>query len=82
MSTKATLSEKQYIAKILYTKEHLEQKVIAKKVVVSEKTISKWVNDFGWKNLRKRLLVSREEQLNNLYDQLEALNNSIKLRNP
>ncbi|MFL5811484.1 MAG: hypothetical protein ACJ749_18310 [Flavisolibacter sp.] len=66
------------MAKILFTREKLDQKVVAKKVGVTEKTISKWVNDFGWKNLRNRLLVSKEEVLSNLYEQLAELNDDIK----
>lgn len=75
-------ADKQLIAKILFTKEQLDQKVVAQKVGVSEKTMSKWVNDFGWKNLRRRLLNSKEEQLNNFYEQLEEFNNHIKLKEP
>jgi transposase len=76
--SKASISDKQYLAKILFTREKLDQKVVAKKVGVTEKTISKWVNDFGWKNLRNRLLVSKEEVLSNLYEQLAELNEDIK----
>jgi len=74
------MSDKQYLAKILFTREKLEQKIIAKRVGVSEKTISKWVTDFNWKKIRNRLLVSKEEILNDLYEQLENLHNSIKAK--
>jgi transposase len=72
------LSDKQYLAKILYTSQKLDQKLVAQKVDVSEVTMSKWVNQFGWKNLRSRLLVGKEEILSNLYEQLEELNNTIR----
>lgn len=79
MSTeKMTIADKQYLAKILFTREKLEQKLIAKKVGVSEKTISKWVNDFNWKSLRNRLLIGKEEVLNNFYNQLAELNETIE----
>jgi hypothetical protein len=78
MSSVVSMSDKQYLAKILFTREHLDAKVVAKKVGVSEKTMSKWVNEFNWKSLRKRLLVSKEEILNNLYEQLEALDDEIR----
>jgi len=85
MSKQVSIADKQYLAKILYTREQLDGKVVAKKVGVSETTMSKWVNEFNWKNLRRRLLLSKEEQLNNLYVQLEALNEEIqnsKLKRP
>src|SRR6476660_6113153 len=77
MAVVITNSDKQYLAKILYTREKLDQKIIAKKVGASEQTISKWVNEFGWKKLRSRLLVSKEQILSDLYEQLEELHNSI-----
>lgn len=80
MADLITMSDKQYLAKILYTTEKLDQKIIAKKVGVSEKTIGKWVNDFNWKSLRNRLLVGKEEVLNNLYEQMERLNDKIRTR--
>ena len=62
-----TMADKQYLAKILFTREKMEQKFIAKKEGVSEKTINKWVNEFKWTSLRNRLLVGKEEILSNLY---------------
>ena len=73
-----SIADKQYLAKILYTREKLDQKVIAKKISVSEKTISKWVNEFGWKSLRNKMLVSKDEVLTNFYEQLSELNAAIK----
>jgi len=77
-----SMSDKQYLAKILFTREKLEQKTIANKVGVSEKTISKWVNDFNWRSLRDRLLVGKEEILNNFYEQLRELNDAIRQKKP
>jgi transposase-like protein len=73
-----TTQDKQYLAKILFTREQLDQKVVAKRVGISENTMSKWVNEFNWKALRQRLLISKDDQLNALYEQLEALNKAIK----
>jgi hypothetical protein len=80
MADKISIADKQYLAKILYAREHLDGKVVAKKVGVSEKTMSEWVNKFGWKNLRKRLLITKEEQINNLYEQLEELNQNKRTK--
>jgi len=74
---KLTNDEKKYLAKILYTREKEEGKIIAKRIGVSEKTMSKWVTDGNWKSLRNRLLISKEEQINLLYGQLEKLNTLI-----
>jgi transposase len=78
-SNKSTsIEDKQYLAKVLFTREQLDQKIVAKRVGVSEKTMSKWVNEFNWKDLRKRLLISKEHQINALYEQLEKLNEIIR----
>lgn len=74
------MADKQYLAKILFTREKLEQKLIAKKVGVSEKTIGAWVEKFNWKSLRNRLLVGKEEVLNNLYEQIANLNEAIQAK--
>jgi len=72
------MADKQYLAKILFTREQLEQKVVAKRVGISEHTMSKWVNEFAWKKLRNRLLLSKDEQINAMYEELEEISNKIK----
>lgn len=78
MAQENTIADKQFLAKILYTREQLDGKVVAKRVGISETTMSRWVNDFNWKKLRNRLLISKEEVLNNLYEQIDQLNIDIK----
>jgi hypothetical protein len=73
-----SISDKQFLAKILFTREHLDQKIVAVKVGVSERTMSDWVNKFNWKDLRRRLLVSKEDVLANLYEQMEEVNEFIR----
>lgn len=75
---KATLEMKKDLAKILFTREKLEQKVIADRVGVSEKTVSSWVNDGNWRKERQLLLISKQDQLNSFYSQLEKLNEQIE----
>jgi transposase len=82
MAEQTSIADKQYLAKILFTREKLEQKIIAKKVSVSEKTISKWVNDFNWRNLRNRLLVGKEEILTGLYEEMEQMQEAIREKEP
>lgn len=77
---KATNEIKKELAKVLFTREKLDQNVIAQRVGVSEKTVSKWVNenDGAWKRERQRLLISKQDQLNSFYSQLENLNEQIE----
>jgi len=67
-------------AKTLYVSENLHQKVIAERVGVTEKTLGKWINDGGWKNLKRSLLTTKQNQISMLYDQLEFINNNIAER--
>ena len=75
-----TMADKQYLAKILFTREKLEQKIVAKKVGISEKTMSKWVNDFNWKKLRERLLIGKEQILSDMYEEMEELQTTIRAK--
>lgn len=75
--TKAQAKE---YAKTLYISENLHQKVIAERVGVTEKTLGRWVNDGGWKNLKRSLITTKQNQISLLYDQLEHLNNEIASR--
>ena len=67
-------------AQVLYVKENLHQKVIADRVGVTEKTLSKWINEGNWKSLKRSLLTTKQTQITLLYDQLEWQNNEIANR--
>jgi len=67
-------------AKTLYVREDLHQKVIAERVGVTEKTLGKWINEGGWRKLRTSLLTTKENQISNLYGQLEKITEEIKTR--
>ena len=69
-------AEKDY-ARILYTSERMTQKEVSERVKVSEKTISRWVQQGNWDQLRKSMLVTKQHQISLLYDQLAFLNDSI-----
>ncbi|MBT1702949.1 hypothetical protein [Chryseosolibacter indicus] len=75
---KLSIEDKRYLAEILFTREQLDQKVVAKRVGVSEKTMSKWVNDYQWKKMRNRLLMSKENLMGTYYEHLENLNKKIE----
>ena len=76
-----TKSQAKEFAKTLFVKEDLNQKIIAERVGVTEKTLSKWINDGGWKRLKISLLTTKENQISNLYGQLEKITEEIKTRN-
>lgn len=78
MAESLSIKQKKEWAQQLYCENQLSQKAIADKVDVSEKTLSKWVNDGNWDTLRKNLLVSRQEQLSRLLEQLDELTAKIR----
>lgn len=72
-----SIKQKQDWAKVLYLKENLMQKEIAQKVGVTEKTMSKWVNDGNWEQLKSSIIVTKEEELRRIYMQINQLNTHI-----
>lgn len=76
--TKDDLEKSKGYAKILYIKDKLTQKEIADKTGRSEKTIGKWVAEGQWEKERKNFLLTRQEQMGNLLDELTELNAFIK----
>ncbi|MGJ1327628.1 MULTISPECIES: terminase gpP N-terminus-related DNA-binding protein [Sphingobacterium] len=75
--TKSELQEKREYAKLLFTKEKLTQKEIALRVQISQNTISKWATEDNWEAAQKSLMLTREEQLRQMMDELDILNNEI-----
>jgi DNA-binding XRE family transcriptional regulator len=73
-----SVHQKKEWAQMLYTSTDFTQKEIALKVGVSERSMSKWVNDGQWDKLRKSLLTTKAEQMRFLYDQLSELNKHIR----
>lgn len=80
MKTKDQLERLKDYAKVLITREGLSQKEAAQRTGISAVTINKWHKDGKWDKLQKNILLTRQEQLANLYEELEALNEAIKLK--
>lgn len=78
--TKLTNKQKKEWAQLLFTKENLTQKEIAERVGISQVTMSKWVNEGKWEDLKVSITITREEQLKNLYRQLAQMNEAIAER--
>lgn len=69
-------------ARLLYTRDNITtQKELAERVGVAEKTIARWIEEEGWKKLKRNFILTREEQLANLLDELTELNEKIKTKN-
>ncbi|MEG0760066.1 MAG: hypothetical protein RR411_01170 [Chryseobacterium sp.] len=75
-------TEQKEYAKFLYTEKNLTQKEIAVKVAITEKTLTKWINENEgeWKKLKTSLMTTKPHQIKNLYDQLARMNDEIKNR--
>lgn len=73
-----TRNQKKEWAQLLYLTDQYTQKEIAAKVDVAEKTISQWVTKEGWDNLRKSMLVTRNEMLSFLYNVLAGISDQMK----
>lgn len=77
--TKEELERLKEHAKVLYLHENItNQKDLAKRVGVSENTISKWVIEGKWANLKKNFLLTREERMSDLLDELTEIQTAIK----
>lgn len=75
-----TREQKKEWAHLLYTKEHLTQLEIAEKVGVSRQTVSKWIKDGKWEELRVGLTITREQQIESMYRQVAEMNKTISSR--
>ena len=77
-----TNKKKRELAKELFIRTNLNQKEIAEKVGVTEKTMSGWVNDprENWEQLRVTVITTKESELRRLYGQLKELNDWIGMR--
>ena len=76
--TKEELKRLHDYAKVLCVREKLSQKEAAIKVGVTTKTMNTWYNDGGWSKLGKNLLLTREEQMTNLLNELTEFNAAIQ----
>lgn len=78
MAKELSIQERKEWAKTIYIKEPtITNKALAVRVGVSENTIGKWIREGEWEKLRKNLLLTREEQLGKLLNELEELNEHI-----
>lgn len=72
--------QRDYAQHLYLTDSDLSLLDIAKKVGVSEQTLSKWKRDGKWEELRVSLLTSKDAQLARLYRQMDNINKAIESR--
>jgi transcriptional regulator with XRE-family HTH domain len=82
MTMKLTRQQRMDYAKTLYLRGDATQKEIAAGVGASEQTISKWVRDGRWEQLRASLTLTRQECLSRIYMQIAEINGAIERREP
>jgi transposase len=75
--TKQERTRKKELAQFFYCNSQLSQKEIAEKVGTSEVSMSKWVREGKWDTLKASITITRQEQLNRVYQQISAINNKI-----
>jgi hypothetical protein len=72
-------TEKEY-AKLLFIKHNIDQKEIAIKVKVTEKTLGKWITDGKWREQKRSLIHTRTNIIQKFEEQLERWNAAIESR--
>lgn len=68
-------------AKLLYTVEGVTvQKELAERVGVSTVTMNKWFKEENWDTLRASVIITKEEELKRMYQQVVELNDFIMMK--
>ncbi|GAB6394607.1 MAG: helix-turn-helix transcriptional regulator [Bacteroidales bacterium] len=78
--TELSKQQKKDYARSLYVHEQLTQQEIADRVGAAAKTVSRWIQEGKWKDLKVSITITREEQIKNIYNQLKELNDEIASR--
>ncbi|MCX8482126.1 MAG: hypothetical protein ORN50_00995 [Crocinitomicaceae bacterium] len=69
--------EKRELARNLYVKSDFTRKQIAAQVVVTEKTLRKWIDEGEWDKMKDSLQITRPRLLQDAYSQLAKINTYI-----
>jgi len=69
-------SRKEWV-RLLYTEHDVTIKDIALKTGVDEACVRNWISAYGWDNIRRSLLTSKDAQLKRIYNLLETLNDKM-----
>lgn len=80
MAAQLTSKQKKEWAKVLYLKENLTQQEIADKVGSSRVSVSKWIKEGKWEEMKVGLTLTKDEQIQNIYRQIASINDAISGR--
>lgn len=72
--------EKRQWAQLLYLRENLTLQEIATKVGVNRITVGRWAKEDKWDELKANYTITREQQLQRLYQQIAEINRVISQR--
>lgn len=72
--------KKKELARLLYLREGKTMQEIAEEVGSTRQTVSKWIKEGRWDEMRRSLTTTHEEQIKRLYAQLNELQTAIELR--
>ncbi|WP_047789443.1 hypothetical protein [Tenacibaculum mesophilum] len=79
--TKEEIQDLKARAKLYYLHEGItNQKDLAQRVGVTEKTIGNWIEQEKWKKLKRNFLVTREELMADYLEELVEIKNAIKAK--
>jgi transposase len=75
---KKDISVRREYAKMLFLRTNKEQKEICQIAGVSEKSLCKWKKEENWDRLKASIVITKEEQLRRIYQQISELNQAIE----
>lgn len=70
-------NDKKELAKSLFVKSGFTRKEIANTVGITEKTLRKWIEEYGWEDLKITESITRSHLLKEAYKQLKNINDYI-----
>ena len=73
-----TAKSKKQLAQLMFLRTDKSQKEIAETVGVAEKTLSNWKTTENWDRLRASIIITKDEQLRRVYQQINELTSSIE----
>lgn len=77
---KLAAKQKKEWAQLLFLRTDKSQKEIAETVGVAEKTLSGWKTNENWDRLKASIVITKDEQLRRVYQQINELTSVIEKR--